>query len=75
MLEKETVADKITVLKENYPGVYMSYCTYYKMHKELDEYIDENLKLRDEGVHTFSLYVHGGLLPNFERLALAGKIK
>ena len=47
---KETVAEKITVLKENYPGVYLSYCKYYKMNQELNDYIDENMGLRHAGV-------------------------
>ena len=65
---KSTYNDKINVLKDDYPAVYISFCRYYNLLKEKDEFIDECLALRNTGVFNYPTYVHGGLLPSFDRM-------
>ena len=41
-------------MKKDYPAVFMEYCKYYNLEKELDEYVAECMALRDSGAEKYA---------------------
>ena len=66
---------KIGILKADYPACYIAYCFHYKQHEEAENYKKYCLDLKDGSPHTFSQYIHGGLIPMIEDERLLGLTK
>ena len=42
-------SEKINILQTDYPAVYIKYCKKFDLKAELDQYVEECLKLKDAG--------------------------
>ena len=57
---------KISVLKADYPTLYLNYLNENDMKEKIEEYIAECFKLREGTAQKYSLYIHGYVVPTIE---------
>ena len=74
MNSKEQFEEKIDLLKNDYPAVYIAYCQDFRLDKQLNSYVAECM-MRVNDPLKYSQYIHGGVLPTLDKMRKEGKLK